>query len=204
MARKKLIQEIDEELEDEDEVEELSSAYEVAPGGVVHHHVPKPKGGYKRVVLREGYVVKASVNEDKTLSWPDGFDEGMIRSLLATGHLVEHDSRPRGRGKRRRVVNPRLPGVPEQPVLPSEQDVSEKPVSSKVSASAVEAAAKAGIEKARQVQKEYPKGKWTVDPASLEGKPLNMLNAMIKDRDKAAPTFKTVEEASAFLSQDRK
>jgi hypothetical protein len=45
-------------------------------------------------------------------------------------------------------------------------------------------------------------GKWTFDPALLEGKSLDELQIMILDRDEAAPEFATVNEAIIHLSQD--
>lgn len=43
---------------------------------------------------------------------------------------------------------------------------------------------------------------WTVDPATLKGKDLKQLNAMIVERDPKQTPFDTVEEAVAQLSID--
>lgn len=43
---------------------------------------------------------------------------------------------------------------------------------------------------------------WTVDPATLKGKDLKVLNAMIVERDPKQTPFETVEEAIAQLSLD--
>ncbi len=47
-------------------------------------------------------------------------------------------------------------------------------------------------------------GGWNFDPAALAGKSLDQLNAMIVERDAAQMGMATVEEATAFLSQDFK
>lgn len=47
-----------------------------------------------------------------------------------------------------------------------------------------------------------PPTPWTLDPTSLNGKTLEQLNVMIQERDDKVEPFQTVEEASAWLSQD--
>jgi len=47
-----------------------------------------------------------------------------------------------------------------------------------------------------------PTSPWKLDPAQLEGKPLQELNLMIKERDDSIEPFETVEEAIAQLSAD--
>ena len=44
-------------------------------------------------------------------------------------------------------------------------------------------------------------GPWNMDPASLKGKAVEDLNALILGKDKSVEPFETVKEAVAFLSQ---
>lgn len=47
-----------------------------------------------------------------------------------------------------------------------------------------------------------PVSKWIFDPATLEGKPLEELNVLIKENGPDVEPFETIEEALAWLSQD--
>lgn len=45
---------------------------------------------------------------------------------------------------------------------------------------------------------------WNLDPATLKGKDVNQLNAMVKERSLDVTPFETAEEAAAYLSKDYK
>lgn len=47
-----------------------------------------------------------------------------------------------------------------------------------------------------------PTSSWKLDPAQLQGKPLQELNLMVLEIDNSIAPFETVEEAIAQLSQD--
>ncbi|MEK7424591.1 MAG: hypothetical protein AAB131_12220 [Actinomycetota bacterium] len=46
------------------------------------------------------------------------------------------------------------------------------------------------------------KGKWRVDPATLSGRTLEQLNVQLKEIDATVEPFDSIEEATAFLTQD--
>jgi hypothetical protein len=107
-------------------------------------------------------------------------------------------------------------GVPEVPVMKREtEDKDSAPAIEVTKNKEAEEVAKAAVQEVRAANKakaaDLPTTKldhkaasspWVLNPASLAAKSLVELNVMIHERQKGAPSFETVEEAAAFLSQD--
>ena len=79
-----------------------------------------------------------------------------------------------------------------------EDDKAAKPATAPASTSSVVIL---GEEK-KQLVKAKPVGVWTHDAASLAGKKLDVLNAMVAQIDPSVKPFKTTQEAIALLSSE--
>lgn len=167
---------------------------------VKHYYVAKGAAVLGRNQKRFMEGTKVSVGPDKS----HDLDPRHAERALRIGYLVAS----------RRELKEALPGVPPQAPIPADQNADaatnvQAAPSADAQAAKVEKTqkeAKAAEEKKGSKAKNPPKkaSPYCLDPKDLQGKSLEQLNIMLKERDAEEEPFETIEEGIEFLSQDFK
>lgn len=175
--------------------------FKVAQGCVLFCNGKKDKPHQAHGMKRGGEIVTS-----------DDLPSSAVESNVASGHLIPVDAVTHADGTVRYVES--QPGVEPPMVLRSDEVDADKDdpyrepvnvVKPKVvgvqasDAEAPEAEPKETVvgDPAKAV------GKWSFDPAALEGKSLDELNSLILDHDDSVEPYETEAEAVAHLTQDR-
>lgn len=123
-----------------------------------------------------------------------------LPELIRSGHVVKTEARDgSAEGEPKDVHEP--PTIRPDTVV--SEDGVPPPFTLKASTGPIEITAMAKPE-APAAPKAVSPGKWSLDPATLAGKPLEALNVMVLDKDPSIAPFETIGEAIAQLSLDFK